>query len=82
MSDSSPEQQGAAEEPDSGLELLARAVEFLSVCRRDPDRAMETDDPALLVEGLRSLLADLGSRRARARVADDEAGEADPPLAA
>jgi hypothetical protein len=83
MSNSNPEDKNKRVHTEAGLELLARAVEFLSICRSDPEQALETDDPTLLVEGLRSLLSDLGGKRGLSRVEDSsEQDEQDPPLAA
>ena len=66
MTDQQHENAGESPDTEAGLKLLARAVEFLSTCRTDPERAVENDDPALLVEGLRDLLSSLEKRSQRA----------------
>ena len=83
MSDSNPEKKSEPVDTEAGLELLARAVQFLSICRTNPERALEIDDPTLLVDGLRNLLSDLTDRRSPTKVEDGaERDEQDPPLAA
>jgi len=43
------------EEFERARELLERTVRFLSRCAEDPEKALESDDPRALIQGLRSL---------------------------